>query len=105
MPFKKGHVKVGGRKKGTPSKKSLLVREILENNGINLIEKIIEILPALEPEEKVRALIQLLPYVHPKLTSVEVNGLMTLEDLRPLRGAENEELDVIIAEATQVEPR
>lgn len=91
MPFKKGEPRPAnaGRKKGTPDKKSLLVREVLENHSINLAEQIVVRLPKLTSLEQVRALIQLLPYVYPKLTSVQHSGsianpymTLTLEELR-----------------------
>lgn len=77
MPFKKGEPRAAGagRKKGTPDKKSLLVRELLENNGINLIDEILVRLPKLRhQEDQVKALIAMLPYVYPKLTSIEHSG-------------------------------
>ncbi len=73
--FKKGDKKPAnsGRKKGTPHKKSLLVREVLENHGINLAEQIIVRLPKLSTLEQVRALTALLPYVYPKLISANMD--------------------------------
>jgi hypothetical protein len=75
MNFDKGMKKVpgSGRKKGTPHKKSLLVREILENHGINLVEQILVRLPQLDKNDQVKALTQLLPYVYPKLVSAEIS--------------------------------
>lgn len=76
MPFKKGDPRPegSGRKKGTPDKKSILVREILESHGINLVEQIIVRLPKLKTEEQVKALIQLIPYCYPKLTAITHSG-------------------------------
>lgn len=91
MAFKKGDKKPegSGRKAGTPHKKSLLVKEVLENHGINLAEQIVVRLPKLSTLEQVRALVQLLPYVYPKLTAIQHSGSidnpymsMTLEELR-----------------------
>jgi hypothetical protein len=75
MAFKKGDKKPenSGRKKGTPHKKSLLVREILENHGINLFEQILVRLPKLEPRHQMQALTAMLPYVYPKLNSHELS--------------------------------
>lgn len=74
MGFKPGMPRPAnaGRKKGTPDKKSLLVKEILENNGINLVEKILNELPELSSNDRVKALVQMLPYVYPKLVSAEL---------------------------------
>lgn len=76
MPFKKGEPRPegAGRKKGTPHKKSLLVKEVLDNHGINLAEQIVVRLPKLSSLEQVRALVALLPYVYPKLTNVMVDA-------------------------------
>ena len=63
-----------GRRKGVLNKKSLLVREVLENHGINLAEQIVVRLPKLSTLEQVKALAQLLPYVYPKLHAVQVSG-------------------------------
>lgn len=70
MPKQEG----SGRQKGTPNKKSLLVHEILENKGINLIEKITELFQVVSEQEQLKALVQMLPYVYPKLTSTELKG-------------------------------
>jgi hypothetical protein len=77
MPqFEKGMKRspTAGRKPGTRNKKSLLVLEVLENNGIDIVQRIIEELPALKPVERVDALTKLLPYCFPKLTAIEVSG-------------------------------
>lgn len=73
MAFKKGDKKIpgSGRKAGTPHKKSLLVKEILENHGINLIEQIIVRLSALSKKDQVDALLKLVPYCHPRLNVIE----------------------------------
>jgi hypothetical protein len=83
MPFKKGDPRPpgSGRKKGTPHKKSILVKEILDSHGINLIEQIIVRLKDISKVDQVKALMQLLPYVYPKLTSVIHSGGIDLGDI------------------------
>jgi len=58
-----------GRPKGSVSKTTLILRDILDTNGINLVEQILFRIPKLEPEVQVKTLIALLPYVYPKLVS------------------------------------
>ena len=44
MPFEKGRQKIGGRKKGSLNKKTLMmVDEILSEKGVNPIEKLIQL--------------------------------------------------------------
>ena len=44
MPFEEGHSKIGGRKKGTPNKVTLIrADDLLLQLGINPIQKLIEI--------------------------------------------------------------
>ena len=73
-PFEKGHAKMGGREKGTHDKRTMLVRDILEHNGINLIDEITRLIPLLDIKDQVAALTALVPYVYPKLTSTEIKS-------------------------------
>lgn len=92
MGFKKGDPRPAnaGRKPGSPNKKSMLVKEVLESHGINLVDQILVRLPTLDKDKQVAALTQLLPYVYPKLTNIEHSGSigpyddMTLEQLNEL---------------------
>jgi hypothetical protein len=74
--FKPGGSKppTSGRKKGTPNQKSVLVRETLEAHGINLVEQILVRLPQVSRETQIKALVQMLPYVYPKLISTEITA-------------------------------
>lgn len=76
MSFKKGDPKPinSGRKPGVMNKKSVLIRDILESHGINLVEQIIVRLKDISKEDQVKALVSLLPYVYPKLTCTEIMG-------------------------------
>lgn len=71
--FKKGDAKPAGsgRKKGSINKSQFLVREVLDNHGIDLVEQILFRLKTLTKLEQVKALIALLPYAYPKLNTVE----------------------------------
>lgn len=67
-----GLAKTGGRKKGTLNKSSLGFKEVLETNGLDLLEEIIEITASLKPREKVDVYASLLPYTYPKRKPIEV---------------------------------
>lgn len=66
-----GSTKTGGRKKGTPNKRSLAFVEILESRGIDLLEEILKESEHLTNYEKVGVFSSLLPYVYPKRKPVE----------------------------------
>ena len=66
-----GH-KTGGRKKGTPNKATATTRQALEPIVQAEIERIPEYLDQLEPRDRITALTKLLPYVAPKLQSIEL---------------------------------
>ena len=66
-----GLPKTGGRKAGTPNKKSVWLREELENAGINWGEQLKEALSSLD-YKKAEILISLLPYLNPKMKEVDI---------------------------------
>lgn len=94
MPFKKGDPRPAnaGRKRGSTNKKSRFVHDILETHGINLVEQIVVRLAKISTEDQVKALCGLLPYVYPKLTSVEHSG----EISNPYMDKSLEELELMI---------
>ena len=81
MAFTKGAPRPAnaGRKKATPNKRSLLVREILEANSIDLVPQLIARINQLPHNSQIPFLMQLLPYCYPRLTAVEVSGDATLK--------------------------
>ena len=73
--FKSGHKKMGGRKRGTKNKKTLLAAdELLLNLDINPIEKLINIASSDEAsvEQQIRCWQEVAKYTYPKLKSQEV---------------------------------
>lgn len=66
-----GLPKTGGRKKGTPNKRSELLSDNLNELGLDVSERITELLPQLSVEKQMSALIQLLPYIFPKRKPLE----------------------------------
>ena len=72
--FEKGHKKLGGRKKGSKNKNTLLkVDEVLLNANINPIEKLIEIAESKETstEQQIRYWIEIAKYCYPRFKSLE----------------------------------
>ena len=73
--FKSGHKKMGGRKRGTKNKKTLLsADELLLNLDINPIEKLINIAESDDAsvEQQIRCWQEVAKYTYPKLKSQEV---------------------------------
>ncbi|WP_127139074.1 hypothetical protein [Flagellimonas oceanensis] len=70
MPFKPGHKKVGGRKKGTPNRYTEDVRKILKDVVFNELENIPDILEELPPEKRIDVFLKLIPFVFPKVNNV-----------------------------------
>ena len=73
--FKTGHSKVGGRKRGSKNKKTLLgADELLLRLDINPIEKLIDIASSDEAsvEQQIRCWQEVAKYTYPKLKSQEV---------------------------------
>lgn len=65
-------IKTGGRRAGTPNKATAAIKEVLADIVSTELETIKETLANLPPQERIQALIKLLPYVVPK--QVELNG-------------------------------
>lgn len=72
MAFQKGREKTGGRKKGTPNKNNLGVKERLEEKGINCIDEILAIARYTEDEQiRFQCYKELLKYVYPQRKAIE----------------------------------
>lgn len=71
--FKPGHKKIGGRRSGSKNRRSGLLKDILESNGFDLVSEIIETLGYIDdPNDRATQLMKLLPFVHPRLSAIEV---------------------------------
>ena len=73
--FKSGHSKVGGRKRGTKNKKTLLgADELLLKLDINPIEKLVNIDESDDAsiEQQIRCWQEIAKYTYPKLKSQEI---------------------------------
>ena len=74
MGFEPGHIKTGGRAKGTENETTKETREVLRAIIAEELEKLPGYLAAItKPEVKAKLIIDLLPFVVPKLNSVDAN--------------------------------
>jgi hypothetical protein len=66
--------KTGGRKPGSKNKLSFDMREKLNEaaNNYGLIDKIFTDLDSLEPRERIKAMTSILPYLMPRLSTLDV---------------------------------
>ena len=74
MAFEKGHKKLGGRKQGTPNKKTLVkADELLLELGVNPIQKLVEIAESdlTSIDQKINCYKEIAKYTYPKLKSEE----------------------------------
>lgn len=63
-----------GRKAGTPNKKSQHLGVALDAVGLNIPEKLMELLPQLSAEKQADVLLNLMSYVYPKRKALEVSS-------------------------------
>ena len=85
MPFETGHIKIGGRKKGTPNKASLIrADDLLMELGINPIHKLIEIAESDEAslDQKINCYKEIAKYTYPRLKSQDLR-FTSPEDTSP----------------------
>jgi len=83
--FETGHSKLGGRKKGTPNKITLIkADDLLLELGINPIQKLIEIAESDEAtlDQKINCYKEIAKYTYPRLKAQELN-VMLAEELKP----------------------
>jgi hypothetical protein len=71
MARQKGCTKTGGRKKGSLNKKTQELQDILKKADINVPERIIELLPTVDPDKQIDTLLKLMSYLYPKRKPVE----------------------------------
>ena len=75
MAFKEGHTKIGGRKKGTHNKKTLIrADELLLQLDINPIQKLIELAESDEAtiDHKINCYKEISKYTYPKFKSQDI---------------------------------
>lgn len=71
-----------GRKKGSPNKKTAELQKAVAESGITPLEYMLQVMrdPATEPKDKLSAAVAAAPYVHAKLSSVEMNATVTTHE-------------------------
>ena len=85
MPFEEGHTKIGGRKKGTPNKISLIrADDLLLELGVNPIQKLIEIAESDEAsiDQKINCYKEIAKYTYPRLKLQELR-VSSAKNLNP----------------------
>ncbi len=66
-------MRIGGRQKGTPNKKTLALVEILEAKKIDPVSGLSTLLPILEPEKQADVYLKLMEYLYPKRKAIEMS--------------------------------
>lgn len=64
--------KTGGRKKGTPNRKTMLLRDTFENLGFDVPGRLYSLLSELSPREQAEILLKLMEYLYPKRKAIEL---------------------------------
>jgi hypothetical protein len=86
MPFEKGHEKLGGRKQGTPNKKTLIkADDLLLELDVNPIQRLIEIAESdlASTDQKINCYKEIAKYTYPKFKSQELR-VTPLERMVPI---------------------
>ena len=90
-----GKGRQGGRQKGTPNKSTKEVRELISKFvGEKWDEFILNYNMITDPEKKCSIMLQLLPYISPKMASVEYTGEAPVKTFK-------DELDELSEEKTR----
>lgn len=71
MPRPIGLPKTGGRQKGTPNKRTEILRDVLEKLDCDVPQRLVTLLPQLSPDRQADVLLELLQYVFPKRKAEE----------------------------------
>ena len=85
MPFEEGHSKIGGRKKGTPNKVTLIkADDLLLEMDVNPIQRLIEIAESDEAslDQRINCYKEIAKYTYPRLKLQEL-WVSPLENLAP----------------------
>lgn len=77
---KPGSIKTGGRKAGTPNKKTMWLRSVLEENNFDWGKDFAESMKVSD-YDRVKILIELLPYLNPRVEPRPMDDDETQEDI------------------------
>lgn len=62
--------RLGGREKGTPNRKSLMVESLIDLDNINLPFEVLKCCENLKPLEKANVLLKLMEFIYPKRKAI-----------------------------------
>jgi len=82
MGFEPGRQKTGGRKPGTPNRKTSEIRETLHSIMDAEIQNLPVLLKALEPAKRIEAIIRLMPYIMSRIQA-ETDGTQNHDPDKP----------------------
>lgn len=74
MAFKPGHKKIGGRKPGTPNKKTMAIEEAVLASGKDPLQTLLDLLDSPEVGIRLAAAKELCQYLYPKRKALEVSN-------------------------------
>jgi len=70
-----------GRKAGVPNKRTAALQAAVESTGITPLEYMLQVMrDSSDPKERLNAAVSAAPYVHAKLSSVEMNAKVTTHE-------------------------
>lgn len=87
-----GSSKTGGRKKGTPNKRTLAFKETLEERGIDLLGEVLDTAKRLPERERANLYLNLLPYQYPKRKPTETSPTSLADHLNQMNNDQLREL-------------
>ncbi|OFZ15713.1 MAG: hypothetical protein A2Z20_08960 [Bdellovibrionales bacterium RBG_16_40_8] len=70
MARPRGISKTGGRKRGTPNARTVMLGEALAILECDVPKRLVELLPRLEPDKQADVLLELMKYLYPKRTDI-----------------------------------
>jgi len=73
--------KTGGRQLGTPNKKTILMKDLLDDLSHPIVSIVFNALKAVPPQDQLKFILELLPYLAPKLNPKDVQE--PAEDKQP----------------------
>lgn len=98
-----GLKKTGGRTKGVPNKRTVVLAEVFEQANFDVPTKIMELLPSLSEEKQVDVLINLLRYLYPSRRAIDQTAALTLTAVSTTHENLNEEqMKAIIKEGLEI---
>jgi len=62
----------GGRAKGTPNKRTLILNDILMNLGHDVPQKLVALMPKLSPDKQADVYLKLMEFLYPKRKAIDV---------------------------------